>query len=153
MDWYVENCDVSGGHCFMKNHTISEAMNQNSIDYTKIRDVNVPNVSVMEDFGFQDGVCIDSILSASTLNQYANMICSNDSRSPSFYGKILPSKNSSVTKLTSHFVTSRSYEVCSIENTINEKISYSDWSKTQKRAVCRASAVMKSQVKLLAHKT
>ena len=73
MDCGVENDDVSGGYYFMNSHTLSEANNHNSIDYTKKRDGNVSNVSEMEDTELQDGVDIDVMLPASTLHQYSNM--------------------------------------------------------------------------------
>ena len=40
-----------------------------------------------------------------------------------------------------------------IKNPIHEKIKYSDFSKTQARAVCCTSDVIKTQFKLLARKT
>ena len=41
----VENIDVSGGHCYMNSHTISESKIHNSIDYTKNSDENAPSKS------------------------------------------------------------------------------------------------------------
>ena len=40
-----------------------------------------------------------------------------------------------------------------LKNPIHENIKYSDFPKTQPRSVFRASGVMETQVKLLAHKT
>ena len=40
-----------------------------------------------------------------------------------------------------------------IKNPIHEKIKYSDFFKTQSRAVCLESNITKTQIKLLAHKT
>ena len=45
MDGDVENVDASGGHCFMNNHTLYEANNNNSIYSTNKRDGNAPNIS------------------------------------------------------------------------------------------------------------
>ena len=44
MDWDFENGDVSDIYIFMNSHTLYEAKNQNSIDYTTERDGNIPNV-------------------------------------------------------------------------------------------------------------
>ena len=94
MDGGVENCDVSGGDCFMKIHTISESKNLSYIYYTNKRDGNVPNVSEMKDTGLQDGVDIDAMFYACKINQYFNMECNNESHYPSISCKIPPSKNS-----------------------------------------------------------
>ena len=126
MYWGVENRDVSGGHSFMNSHTLSEANNQNSIDYTKKRDGNVPNISEMEDTGLQDGVDIDVMIPASTLHQYANMEYNNDSHFPFMNGKRSTSNNSSVSTLTPPSVTSIKDEVFSLQNPIHEKIKYLD---------------------------
>ena len=69
MDRGVENVDLSGGHCFMNSHILSESKNQNFIDFTKKLDGNVPNVSEMEDTGLQDGAYIDVMLPAYKLNK------------------------------------------------------------------------------------
>ena len=45
MELDVENGYVSGGHFFMKSHTLSEANNHNCVHYTKKRDRNVLNVN------------------------------------------------------------------------------------------------------------
>ena len=72
MDGDVENGDVSGRHFFMNCCNLYEAKNLSSIESAKKMNGNVPNVSEMEDTGFQDGFNIDAVLSASTLHQYAN---------------------------------------------------------------------------------
>ena len=71
--WDVESIDVSGGHFFMKSHTLSEAKNQTSIDSTNKRYGNVPNVYEMEDTGIQDKVDIGAISSSITIHQYSNI--------------------------------------------------------------------------------
>ena len=63
------------------------------------------------------------------------------------------SKNSSVYTLTSPYVTSKNYEVCSLKKPIHEKIKHSDFSKTWAISDLRASDVVKTQVKWLNHKT
>ena len=68
-------------------------------------------------------------------------------------GKMSTSKNSSVYTLTSPSFTSRNDKVCSLKNPIHDNIKYLDLSKTQARADCQASGVMKKQIKLLAHRT
>ena len=68
-------------------------------------------------------------------------------------GKISTSNNSSVSTLTLPSVTSKNFEGCSLFNLIHENIKYSDYSKTQSRAVRRASNTMNSHIKLLANKT
>ena len=49
--------------------------------------------------------------------------------------------------------TSTNYKGCSLFITIQNKTKYSDLSKTQSRAVRRASDVIKLQIKLVANKT
>ena len=56
----------------MKSHTLSEANNHNSTDYTNQRDGNVSNMSEMEYTVLHDVVEIDVMLPASTPHQYAN---------------------------------------------------------------------------------
>ena len=63
----------------------------------------------MEDTGLQDGVDIYVMLPASTLHKYYNMKLNNDSNHPFMNGKISTSKNSSVSTLTSLYVTSINY--------------------------------------------
>ena len=77
MDEYAEIFYMSGGHYLLKCHTPYEANNTNYLDYTKKRDVNVPNVSEMEGNRLQDGVDIDAICYSSTLHQYDNIGCNN----------------------------------------------------------------------------
>ena len=57
----------------MNSSTGSESKNHNSMDYTKkIEDIST-NRYLMENNVLPDGVGIDIMLPASTLNQYANM--------------------------------------------------------------------------------
>ena len=79
MYWGIDNGDVSGEHCLMNSQNLFESMKKNYIDSTKKRAVNVPNVSEIKDNGLHDGVDIDVMLPASTLHQYVNMECNNDS--------------------------------------------------------------------------
>ena len=51
MDGDIENGDVSGGHCFMNTHTLSETKKRIYLDYTEKRYGNFSNVSEMEDTG------------------------------------------------------------------------------------------------------
>ena len=59
INWGVENVDVSGGHCYMNSHTLSEANNHYYVYDPKIRDENVANVSEMENSVLQYGVDIN----------------------------------------------------------------------------------------------
>ena len=54
----------------MNSPTLFEEKNHNYIGYTNQRDVNVQNISEMNDTGLQDGVDIAVTLLASTLHQY-----------------------------------------------------------------------------------
>ena len=63
---------MSGRHCFINSHTLSEEKNPNPIDSTKKRDGNIPNVSEMKYNVLKDGVDIDAMLYASTLHQFDN---------------------------------------------------------------------------------
>ena len=148
-----ESGDVSDRHCFMNIHTLSEAHNCNSVYSTKKRYGKFLNVSKMEDTVLQDGVDIDAMLSASTPHQYANMEYNNDYNQTLTNGKISTSKISSVSTLTPPYDNPRNDEVCSLKNPIHDNIKYLDLSKTQARADCQASGVMKKQIKLLAHRT
>ena len=65
----VEKGDVNGGYCCMNSSTGSESNNHNSIDYRKKRDIIYPNIYVMENNGLLNGVEINFMLPASTLNQ------------------------------------------------------------------------------------
>ena len=47
----------------------------------------------MENTGIQDKVDINNMLSASTINQYSNMKCNNESCYPLINGKMAPKKN------------------------------------------------------------
>ena len=69
----IENGDVSGYHCYMNIHTISEAKNHNTIDSTKKRYEDAPNLSEMVNTRLQDGFDINVMLPVSTLHQYSNV--------------------------------------------------------------------------------
>ena len=56
----------------MNSSTGSESKNHNSIDSTKKRYEIAPHRSEMENIGLQDGVGVNVMLPASTLNQYTN---------------------------------------------------------------------------------
>ena len=73
----VENGYVDGDHCYMNSTTVSEAKNQNSVDYTQKRDDIARNISKMENTGLQDDDDIDVMLPSSTLHQYSNMEYNN----------------------------------------------------------------------------
>ena len=61
----------------MNSSTGSESNNHNSMDYTKkIEDIST-NRYLIENNALPDGVRIDIMLPASTLNQYANMEYNN----------------------------------------------------------------------------
>ena len=89
----------------------------------------------MEYTGFQDGVDIDVILTSSTLHKYASTEFNNYYHPPLTDSKISTSKNYSISTLTSPSVTSINDEVCSLQNPVHENIKYSDFYKTQARAV------------------
>ena len=55
-----ENCDVSGIHCQMNIHTVLEAKDHNSVDSTKKRDGNSPNISAMEKYA---SLCMRNVIS------------------------------------------------------------------------------------------
>ena len=67
--------------------------------------------------------------------------------------KISPSNYSSVSTFTSPSFNSRNDEECFLQNPKDEKTNYSDFSITQARAVSCASDSIKTQIKLLGHKT
>ena len=92
------------------------------------------------------------MLPASTPNPYTNMKYNIESNNLLINGNISTSKTSSVSTLTSPSVASKHYKLCSVFSPINEKIQYSDFSKTQSRYVRRSSGVMKSKIKSLSHK-
>ena len=56
INWGVENVDFSCGNCYTNIHTLSEAKNHNSIYYTNKGYEKYPNLSAMENTGWQDGV-------------------------------------------------------------------------------------------------
>ena len=93
------------------------------------------------------------MLPKSILHQYVNIEYNNGYHYPFMNSKMLTSKHSSVSTLTSPSVTSKNDEVCSLQNPIHEKIKYSYLSKTQSRYVRRLSYVMKTHIKLIYHKT
>ena len=66
----------------MNSHTLYEANKLSSLDYTKKRNVNVPNVSEMEGIRLQYGVGVDALFPVSTLRQYSNMECNNELHFP-----------------------------------------------------------------------
>ena len=78
MNWVIGNGDVSGVHCYINIHTLSEANNRNSVDSTNKRDENVPNLSEMENNILKDGVDVDVLLPESTLHQYVYMECNHE---------------------------------------------------------------------------
>ena len=61
----------------------------------------------MEDSGIQGKYDIDAMLSESTLHNYVNISCNDEYHPPLINGKMPPSKNSPVSKLTSTSITSR----------------------------------------------
>ena len=58
MDWGVENVNISGGQCYINSHALYEVNNHNSVYSKNKRDESAPNLSVMENNIFQDGVDI-----------------------------------------------------------------------------------------------
>ena len=68
-------------------------------------------------------------------------------------GKMSTSNNSSISALTSPYVTSTNGEVCSLKSPIHNNIKYPEFSKGQVLSIRRASDVMNTRIKLLAHKT
>ena len=119
-------------NCFMNGYTWYKANNHNFISYTKKWNGNIINVSEMEDTWLQGGIDIDAVLSTSTLHQYSSMVCNNESHPPLVNSKIASSNHSSVSTFTSPSDNSRNDEVCSLQNTIHEKMDYSDFSKLNK---------------------
>ena len=81
--------------------TRSEINNHNSIDYTKKRYEISTNIYLRENNGLSDGVDIDYMLPASTLNQYFNMEYNNGHHNLQSNGKISTPKKSSVSTLNS----------------------------------------------------
>ena len=72
MNMSVKNGDVNGDYCYMNISTGSVINNQNSIDYANKRDEISTNIYLRGKNGLPDGVEIDDLLPASTLNQYVN---------------------------------------------------------------------------------
>ena len=106
----------------------------------------------MENSELPDGVGIYFMLPTSALNQYANMEYNNVHHNLQSNVEISTSNNSSVSTLTSPSVISTNDEGCSLFSTIHDKIKYLYLSKTQSIDVSSASAIIKSQIKLLAKK-
>ena len=84
------------------------------------------------------------MLPESAPNQYVNMEYNNEHHKLQSNDNISISNNSSVSTLTSHYVTSTNKEGYSLFIPIHKKIKYSDLSRTKSRAVSSASYVMKS---------
>ena len=78
MNMSIGNCDVNGGYCYMNISTVSESNIHNYIYYTKKREKISPKRYLMEKNGLLDGVGIDAMLPASTLDKYANMEYNNE---------------------------------------------------------------------------
>ena len=62
----------------MNSNTVYKTKNYNSVYFEKKSDENNPNRSEMENDGLQDSVDIDLMVTASTLQQYANMEYNNE---------------------------------------------------------------------------
>ena len=88
MNWDVLNVYVSDVHCYINSHTLYEANNHNSIDYTRKRDENSPNRSEMENSVLQDGIDIGVMLPESALQQYSNLEDNNEYHYLSMNGKM-----------------------------------------------------------------
>ena len=73
MNMSVDNDNYNGGHFYMNSSTGYEPKNQNSIDYTKIRDEISTNIYLRENNGLPDGVDIGDMLPASAPNHYVNI--------------------------------------------------------------------------------
>ena len=65
----VDNVDVNNDYCYMNSSTGQDINNHNFMDYTKKRDEISTDRYLMKNNGFPDGVDIDDMLPASTLNQ------------------------------------------------------------------------------------
>ena len=94
MYWDFLSVDVSGVHCLMNSHTLNEVNNMSSVDYTKKRYRNFPNVSEMGDDLLHDGIDVDAVLSTFILHQYSKMEFNNELHSPLVIGTISPSYQS-----------------------------------------------------------
>ena len=153
MSMIVDNGDVNGDYCYMNSSNGYFIDNQNLIDYINKIDDFSTNIYLKKNNGLPDVVDIDDMSPASALNQYCNMEYNNVYHNFQSNGNIYTSKRSSVSTLTSPSVTSTNYKGCSLFIPIHKQIKYSDLSKTQSRAVRRASYVMNSHIKLVANKT
>ena len=78
----------------------------------------------MENNGLPDGVGIDVMLPASTLNQYSYMEYNNEHYNLLINGYISALNNSSVSTFTLASITSTNDKLCSLFSPINEKIKY-----------------------------
>ena len=97
----VDNGDVNGDYCHMNSPTGSIINNHNIIDFKNKRDKFSTNIYLRENNGLPDGVDIDYMLPASTLNQYFNMEYNNGHHNLQSNGKISTPKKSSVSRLNS----------------------------------------------------
>ena len=68
-------------------------------------------------------------------------------------GKSSTSKNSSISTLTYPYSNSTNEKVYSLQGPIHDNIKHPEWSKSQSRAVMRARDIMKTPMKVWAHKT
>ena len=93
MNWDSKDVDISAGNCYMNSHTVSEANNNKTIDYTKKIAENTRNRSGMQSTESQAGVDIDIVLPTSKINQYENMEYNNEYDSSLMNGKTPTSKN------------------------------------------------------------
>ena len=78
MNMSVENGDVNGDHFYINSSTRYESNNHNSIGYTNKRDSISTYMYLMVINVLPDGVGIDFMFPASTLNQCANMEFKNE---------------------------------------------------------------------------
>ena len=69
----VDNGDINYDYCYMNSSNGSKSKNHNSIDYTNKRDEISTTRYLMENNRLTNSVGIGIMLTASTLNQYANM--------------------------------------------------------------------------------
>ena len=93
----------------MNSSNESDINNKNYIDYTQKRYEIPTNIYLRENNGLPCGVDINDMLPESLLNQYVNMEYNNEHNNLHINGKISTSNNSSVSTLTSPFVTSTNY--------------------------------------------
>ena len=102
----VDNGGFNSDYCYMKSYTRSESKNQDSIEYTKKRDEISTNICLLENNRLPDGIGIDYMLPAYALYQYVNMEYNNWHHNLQIDSNISTSNNSSVSTLTSPFITS-----------------------------------------------